>query len=337
MNNYILQNENAVYYECGYSCDNEIFLNLGDEKFFITDSRYEIEANEFLRDVTLIISSDLIDDCKKILKAKDIKELVIDGNDMSYFSFLKLSVDSNIKFINEPNFSQIKRAIKTDEELKILKEATNLNKQKFEIFKEFLNNSAIGLSEFEIYQSAKEILSENFKYDFAFDPIIALNANAAKAHARPSDVVAKKNDLILFDAGVKFKKYCSDRTRVARVGDANFIDPKFNSELAEVYEIVKNAKEEAIKFIKPGVLACDIDKVARDYITKFGYGEYFTHSTGHGVGLDIHEYPFINKASKMKIQKNMIFSVEPGIYIKNKFGIRLEDLVVVTEDGCEIL
>lgn len=336
MNNYLLKNENSVFYECAYSCDNEIFLKIGDEKFFITDPRYEIEASEFLKDTKLLIDYDLIACAKNLLKSKNVKDIVFDGGDISYFDFLKLSIDCDIKFINDMNFSKRKRAIKSDEEIILLKEATRLNKSAFLKFEEFLNSSC-AKSELDLYIEAKRIISDDFKYDFAFDPIVAVNENAAKAHARAGDKRLNKDDLILFDAGLKYKRYCSDRTRVAKFGSANFNNPKFEGEILKIYEIVKLAQSEAIKAIKPGIRACDIDKVARDVITNAGYKEFFTHSTGHGVGLDIHEFPIISKSSNQIIEKNMIFSVEPGIYLKNKFGIRIEDLVVVTKDGCEIL
>ena len=109
------------------------------------------------------------------------------------------------------------------------------------------------------------------------------------------------------------------------------------NKLVEIYQIVKEAQNLAIKAVKPGVRACDIDAAARDFIAKNGYGECFFHSTGHGVGLDIHEFPIISPKSTTIIEPGMVFSVEPGIYIESEFGVRIEDVVVVTNDGCEVI
>ena len=167
-----------------------------------------------------------------------------------------------------------------------------------------------------------------------------MNENAAKAHALPTEKKLKKGDLVLLDAGGKFQRYCSDRTRTAFF-DENFNFSKKqnfkNNFINEIYNIVLQAQEEAIKAIKPGVKACQIDKIARDFISKKGYEEFFFHSTGHGVGVDIHELPRISKKDETILKEGMVFSIEPGIYLQDKFGVRIEDVVLVTKNGCEIL
>lgn len=156
----------------------------------------------------------------------------------------------------------------------------------------------------------------------------------------PSDDTLKNADLILVDAGIKFKRYCSDRTRTA-IFDENINFKKSqnfkNQKQQEIFEIVKEAQNLAIKAVKPGIKACQIDKIARDFITENGFKEAFFHSTGHGVGLDIHELPNISPKDDTILQKGMVFSIEPGIYLQNEFGVRIEDVVAVSDDGCEIL
>lgn len=341
MNNYILTNENAVFYECGYSCDNEIFIKFGNDKFFITDARYTIEAREFLKD-TFIVEADrgLIKDTRILLRKLGIKDIFYDPFDFSVAKFEALSQNLGINFKPSPNFSQKKRMIKTQDEIKILKEAAKFGALGFDKFSEFINQNSLNFSEKELFFHAQNILKDGGNLDLSFSPIIGINKNAAKAHALPSDDRLKMGDLLLFDAGVRYKKYCSDRTRTAFAKDGFKFEKeqKFqNAKMDEIYHIVKEAQELAIKAVRPGVLASEIDLTARNFITKAGFGKEFFHSTGHGVGLDIHELPIISPKSQTKLEEGMVFSIEPGIYIADELGVRIEDVVVVTKDGCEIL
>ncbi|MGL4382175.1 MAG: M24 family metallopeptidase, partial [Bacilli bacterium] len=138
-------------------------------------------------------------------------------------------------------------------------------------------------------------------------------------------------DMITLDFGIMYQGYCSDMTRTFVVGTT------CNPQLEIIYNIVKEAQEKAIKAIKPGLIACDIDKVARDYITEAGYGSYFGHGLGHSFGLEIHEYPYINQKAQTILEPNMIITIEPGIYIEGLGGVRIEDDILVTSDGYEIL
>lgn len=183
-------------------------------------------------------------------------------------------------------------------------------------------------------------MSDNGKYDLSFDPIVAINANSAKPHALPTEVNLKRNDLLLVDAGIKYKRYCSDRTCTSRVyEDIDFERSQHftKKERQKVYDIVLKAQLTAIKKARVGMMAKDIDKLARDVIEKAGYGKYFIHSTGHGVGLDIHEHPYINSRSETIIENGMVFTIEPGIYLPEKFGVRIEDTIVMKDGKAQIL
>jgi Xaa-Pro aminopeptidase len=340
MKNYILQNENAVYFECGYSCDNVIFLSLNGDNYFITDGRYEIEAKLLAKNCEVIITNDSLKIARKILKKSKIKKLNFDPNDFSLFTYEKLSSNLDIKFIQKPNFSKLKRIIKTDEEIALIKKAMELGREGFKKYAKYLITNGIGKSEKYLFFKAKQYMSNNGKYDLSFEPIVAINENSAKPHALPTNLKIKENDLLLVDAGVKYKRYCSDRTCTSFVNEElNFKrKQKFKSkEQQKVYDIVLKAQQSAISKAKVGMKASTIDKIARNIITKAGYGKYFVHSTGHGVGLDIHEYPNINSRNDMIIKENMVFTVEPGIYLSEDFGVRIEDTVVMKNGRAEIL
>ena len=150
-------------------------------------------------------------------------------------------------------------------------------------------------------------------------------------HAQPTDRPIQAGEPIVIDIGAQFDGYNSDLTRTL------WLDKIDESQILEIYEIVDNAQAAAIDSIKPGVACKAIDAVARDIIADAGYGEYFGHGLGHGVGLEVHEQPTISRLGKGEIQPGMVFSVEPGIYIPSIGGVRIEDLVVVTDDGCRRL
>ncbi len=340
MKNYILLNENAIYYECGFSCDNVIYLKLENDAFYITDARYTIEAKEFAKNCSVIESSNLIEDAKIILKKNKIKRLIFDPNDFKLSFYQKLKKNLKTEFIPKENFSKLKRIIKSDEEIKLLKKASKIGKSGFKELANFIKVNGSKQSENFLHFKAIEKLSSFGNYDLSFDPIVAINKNAAKPHALPTNKKLKLNDILLVDAGVKYKRYCSDRTCTSSVDFENF---SFKREqifkkrkYQKIYDIVLKAQLEAISKARSGMKASKVDKIARDYITKAGYGKYFVHSTGHGVGLDIHEFPNINSKSEVIIEDNMVFTIEPGIYLPNEFGVRIEDSVVM-ENGRAII
>ena len=327
--NYILNKENEIYYECGWSSDNAIFLSLNEEKYVITDGRYTLDAKENAR-AEVIEARDLIKKAKELILKKRIKKLKIDPNNWSYKNYVSLQKVVNL--INEENFSFKKRMIKTPKELEIIKEAVKIGANAFD---EFAKVIEVGIDEFELSFRFKEKLTNRGRRPLSFEPIVAINENAAKPHAEVSEKILKKGDLLLLDAGIKHKRYCSDRTRTIYIGENISMskNQKFPKEIQKVYDVVLKAQEEAIKAIKVGIKACELDKIARDIIEKAGYGKYFVHSLGHGVGLDIHEWPFINSKNEIELKEGMVFTIEPGIYIPGRFGIRIEDMVAINYNG----
>jgi len=245
-----------------------------------------------------------------------------------------------VRAVPRANFSQISRIVKTEDEIKILKRAARLGAERFDEFAAFVRENGEGMSERELFFNAEIIFKKRGELDLSFSPIVAINENAAKAHALPSEKRLRAGDLLLLDAGVKFGRYCSDRTRTACFDEnfnfgkeQNFKDARHQ----EIYEIVKEAQARAIAAVMPGKKACEIDAAARDFIAAQGLGREFYHSTGHGVGVDIHELPVISARSETVIKEGMVFSVEPGIYLPGELGVRIEDVVVARADGAEIL
>jgi len=218
MNYIVYKNENALYYECKYSCDNAIFLKLGKESYFITDGRYELDAKESIKDTKICITNSLINELANILKKNRIKKVTIDPTEWDISSFNALKDSTPTKLINLINFSHKKRIIKSSKEINKLKTAVDIGKKTFKKISYALSDLE-GSSEFDLNFLAESMLRDYGKRDISFEPILAISENAAKPHAMPTKRELKRGDLVLLDAGVKYKRYCSDRTRTAIFND----------------------------------------------------------------------------------------------------------------------
>lgn len=188
---------------------------------------------------------------------------------------------------------------------------------------------AEGVTEMEVLNTIESTIKAK-GYAMSFDTMVLAGEKAASPHGTPGNRKIKKGDLILFDLGVIYEGYCSDITRTVAFGQPN-------DEQIKIYNAVRRANESAIEAVKPGVRAMDLDKIARDVITDAGYGQYFTHRLGHGLGISVHEFPSINGANEFVLNEGTVFTIEPGIYKTDIAGVRIEDDVVVTNDGVEVL
>ncbi|MFP3133010.1 MAG: aminopeptidase P family protein [Nitrososphaeria archaeon] len=211
------------------------------------------------------------------------------------------------------------RAVKSEEEVELIKKATSIVDK---AFKKIVQEIYSGVTEIELAQVLNEYMMYYGADGLAFETIVASGPNSAEPHHLTGKRKIRKGDAIIIDYGARYKGYVSDITRTVYYGS---VETKF----LEVYETVKKAQEAAIKFAKPGVEAREIDKAARSVIEARGYGPNFTHRTGHGIGLEVHEQPFLDSHNTLKIENNMVFTVEPGIYLEGKFGVRIEDDVIL--------
>lgn len=219
------------------------------------------------------------------------------------------------------------RLIKDSAEQDLMRRASSLNDSAMKLLSQEITQ---GVTEEQLAKRLHEIYTELGTDGFSFEPIVAFGANGADPHHETDQSQLKNGDSIILDIGCEKDSYSSDMTRT-------FFFQEVSKKSREVYETVKQANLLAIQAAKPGNRFSDVDKAARDYITAQGYGEYFTHRTGHGIGIDVHEPEDVSSANDSILRPGMIFSIEPGIYLSGEIGVRIEDLVLITEDGCEVL
>lgn len=296
----------------------------GDHKLFFNKLFF---VNKDLG-IDIVWHSDVDDATQTIVdNLKDAKKIGVDKHWSANFLLDLMEKLPDVKFVNGSKCVDYKRMVKDDHEQQLMIEASIINDK---AMAEMIKQVALDLSEVEVAGKLKDIYQKLGASDISFDTIVAYGKNGANPHHENDDSRLKPGDSIIIDMGCKYQGYCSDMTRTVFCKEVS-------QEAKEVYELVKAANEAAEAMIKPGVRLCDIDKTARDLITKAGYGKEFNHRLGHFIGKDVHEYGDVSVNFDLEVQEGMIFSIEPGVYLPGKFGVRIEDLVLVTKDGCKVL
>ncbi len=297
--------------------------------FYITDSRYVLEAREGLKGVQVKqYTKSIYELMFQLAKQQGCKRI---GFDARYFSLeqyeiLKKRSCSDIKLIKANNMVEDLREIKTATEVEKIKYALKLHRQAHQYLKKIVRP---GLSEKEILCKLERFVKSRGA-GFSFDPIIASGPNSCYPHARVTDRKIKDNEPVLIDMGIDINGYKSDLTRMFFLG-------KMAQLVQDVNDFVFESQRRAIKKICEGVSASEIDRTARNFLGKNKLAKYFGHSLGHGVGLEIHENPRLSQKSTSILKEGMIITIEPGVYIPKKFGVRIEDMVLVKKQGYEIL
>lgn len=230
-------------------------------------------------------------------------------------------------FVNGSPIIDRTRMIKDAEEIQLMKDSSRINDS---VMEEVIKTLSEEYSEKKMVNILAEIYENKGADGFSFSPIVAYGANAADPHHDSDSSKVQKGNNVIFDIGGVRKHYCSDMTRTVFYKEVS-------DEHKAVYNLVREANLTAIDKVKPGVRFCDIDKAARDVIENAGYGKYFTHRTGHSIGIEVHDFGDVSSVNTEEVAPGMIFSIEPGIYLSGDIGVRIEDLVLVTETGVEVL
>lgn len=253
-----------------------------------------------------------------------IKKVGIDESTLNVSRYHSLKeITGTSSFFDLRSFLQDVRLVKTEDEIERMKIAGEFADKALEIG---FNALKEGITEQEVVAEIEYQLKKMGIPEMSFPTMVLFGDHAGSPHGTPGDRKLKDGELVLFDLGVVKDGYTSDVTRTIAFGEV----PK---EARTVYEVVFEAQHKAFEAVKPGITASELDKIARDWIEDAGYGEYFTHRLGHGLGKSVHEYPSLSQGNDLVIQEGMCFSLEPGVYIPNEIGVRIEDCVYVTKNG----
>jgi len=329
IDSFLVTNDINIRYLTDFPASESWLLVSPSRSFYLTDFRYILEAKKGLKGINIKRYTKSLQ-AAAFEAAQDLKVKRVGFDDrhisLSFFKQLKKECPKGIQLMPIKNFVEDLREIKSVDEITQIRKALILHRQAYELIKKEVKPNV----------TEKEILNtlENFvkskNAGFSFPPIIASGPHSCFPHARVTDRKIRSNEPVLLDMGIDIHGYKSDLTRMIFLGRI----PRF---VREAHDFVRRAQALAIEHIQPGRRAGEIDRQARNYLTKNRLGKFFGHSLGHGVGLEIHENPRISPLSSTILKEGMIFTVEPAVYIPRKFGIRIEDMVLVTQQGCEVL
>ena len=327
---FVFYSQPNVFYLSRFRSTHAWAILTPEKKFLLTDSRYYERARNFLKGWEVhLIKGNPVKFVKKFLRERGIKYVGYEEDKIS--CSLKKSLKSKyIRWIGFSNFLKNIRSVKTKEEIGIMKEGV---KKSDRIYKELLNFIKPKMREIEIRGFIVSKIFELEAEGESFPAIVASGEHSAIPHWETSKKKIKESAPLLIDMGLLWNGYCTDFTRTIYIGNPD-------EEFKRVYQIVRDAHLFALEKAKVGNTVGDVDKAARDYIEKKGYGQFFTHSTGHGVGVEIHEFPRVyykGDDAKTPIEEGMVFTIEPGIYLPGKFGVRLENIVAIVNGRGEPL
>ncbi len=264
---------------------------------------------------------------REFILEHNLGEMGFEGEYVSVVSYNRYQKELPCHLIDTQVILKDLRGVKTKEEIEIMQKAQDITDA---AFLEVLNFVKVGRTEIEIAAFLAYEMAKRGGVDLAFPSIIACGTNGSRPHALPGDRVLQEGQFVTMDFGCKYEGYCSDMTRTVALGSVT-------EEMDKVYHTVLEAQVTAINTMKAGMTGQEIDKIARDVIVEAGFGEYFAHSLGHSLGLEIHEAPNASAIELNQLPQGVTISVEPGIYLPEKFGVRIEDVAVLTETGCHVL
>ena len=317
-------------YLCGFRGDQGTLLLTPAKQVLLVNSLYYEQAREEVEiDIEIkLIRGSLMSGVGQLCGKMRVGSMAVEKEHISYHCYRQFQGKfRGIDLCPVQNWVESLRQVKEEEEMKCITRAASIANRAFQRIKKFVKP---GLSENAVARELEYLLKEEGSEELPFPVIVASGRRSTFPHARPSSKIIEKGEVLLLDFGARYQGYCSDLTRMM---DTNIIA----GEEKKVYDLIIKAQIEAIKSIKPGVEAFRIDGIARRVLMDGGVDQYFGHGLGHGVGLEVHEQPAISAKSRRKLKENMVFTVEPAVYLPGKFGIRIEDMVRVIKEGCEII
>jgi len=323
-----------IRYLCGFSGSAGLLLVEASQSVFFTDVRYDTQAHEEVKEAKVVVASKPILQTLSQWLGKRRRRAMpwVIGLESEHFTV------GEKKRLNQlrPTGTTLKDASSSIERLRMIKDKDELDRIRAAVrlgarlFDRAVAVIRSGIKEVEVAAEMEFSARKAGADGMSFETIIASGARSALPHGRASEQPIARDSFVVCDFGVILSGYCSDQTRTVWVGKAS-------EEARQAYDAVKEAQQAAVDAVRPGIAAGEVDEAARTVLRRAGLGDYFTHSTGHGVGLEIHEVPRVAAGQKEILKPGMVITIEPGVYFPGKWGIRIEDMVAVTGSGCEIL
>lgn len=319
------------FYLTGFNSSAGAVLITPKSASFIIDFRYFEKAKKVVKSCNVILSDKIWQQITEILKADKIKTLYVENRTLSLSEFsalkkqlggFKISEDTTLD-----DYIYLLRSVKSESELSLMRKAQVLTDEAFEYILDYIRP---GKTEKAIALELEFYMRRHGSEGVAFDSIVVSGENSSLPHGTPGDREVGQGDFITMDFGAVIGGYCADMTRTVAIGEVS-------DKQMLVYNTVLNAQLEAMKHIKAGAVCKEIDAVARNLIDNNGFEGCFGHSLGHSLGIEVHEAPGFNLRDNTALESGMVLSVEPGIYLENEFGVRIEDVICVTNDGFENL
>ena len=330
LDGFVMTHPANLRYLCGYTGSNGLLLFLAGRRVFFTDGRYTEQAREEVQGARVVIAKGplMLEAAKVIGKLSSAAiGFEADLTTVASAKHMKDVVHRSIVWKPTSGLIMRQRMIKDADELKLIRDAVKLGA---EVYEQALKAVRPGVREVEVAGKLEFAARQAGADGMSFDTIVAAGKRGALPHGRASMQPISRRGFVVIDSGVILRGYCSDMTRTVHMGPVSRVE-------REWYEAVLEAQLVGIAGVRAGVTAGEVDEAARSVLRKAKLDRYFTHSTGHGVGLEIHEPPRLGKKQDERLAPGMVITVEPGIYVPGKGGIRIEDMVVVTGKGCEVL
>ena len=322
----IINNLKNVYYLTGFWGSNGTVFISRDRQVLVTDARYIIAAKQEVTGFEIFAERDELATIAKIAKDMGLSRIGFEDEiSVSYYHRMQTAFEG-LELVPQTQFVEALRMIKDETEIATIRKACSISDQAFHDALDFIKP---GKTEIEIANFLDFRMRELGAAGLSFDTILASGINSSKPHAHPMHKPVELGEAITMDFGCLYDHYVSDMTRTVHVGQVT-------DEEREIYDIVLRSNQALIEAAKAGLSRIDFDRIPRQIINDAGYGPYFSHGIGHGIGLDIHEIPYFGK-SEEPIEAGMVLTDEPGIYLDGKYGVRIEDDLLITETGCEVL
>ncbi|WP_155973851.1 M24 family metallopeptidase [Streptococcus ruminantium] len=323
----LVTGQNNIYYLTGFwGTEATVFIS-GRRRLFVTDARYILIAKAIVHDFDIIDSRFALEEIAEVIKEDGLEKIGFDS-EVTYSFYQSLAtVFADYQLVAMSHFIEDLRMIKDEKEIAAIRRACQISDQAFVDVLDFIKpgqTTEMDVNHFLDYRM-RQLGAEGASFEF----IVASGYRSAMPHGRASDKMIQSGETLTLDFGCYYQHYVSDMTRTIHIGHVT-------DQEREIYDVVLRANKTLIEQAKEGITYRDFDRIPREIISDAGYGANFTHGIGHGMGLDVHEYPYFGKSDET-IKAGMVLTDEPGIYLDNQYGVRIEDDLLITETGCEVL